>query len=287
MPPEGQVELAHPEAADWMLGNLRADQAVKFQQHLASCPHCQAAVAEFGVVGQMVQRLPPATEPPSGLEERTIARVLSAAAHHREAPQLHHVPAAPPADAEDQTGTQARQSQGATGTEPEAGTGGARIIRFPHWRSRTTLLAVTAVAAAVATAAAIVLSLPGSKGPGIIHAATVARFVLRSPSGGPAGGEATGTDHGPAGWSIRLRVHGLRASAGDQFYECWYVRGPQGHRQFVSGGTFTVGTSGAGSFTMWSGVDARHFRTMEITRQTPSNTGPGPVVVLTGQAHIG
>ncbi len=196
------------------------------------------------------------------------------------------MPAAPPADAEDQTGTQARQSQGAAGAELEAGTGGARIIRFPRWRSRGSLLAMTAVAAAAASAAAIVLSLPGSRAPGIIHAATVARFSLHGPPGSLAGGEATGTDHGPAGWSFRLRVHGLKASVGDQFYECWYVKGPPGHRQFVSGGTFTVGTSGAGSFTMWSGVDAHDFRRMEITRQTPSNTGPGPVVVLTGQAHI-
>src|SRR5579863_8729063 len=99
MPPEGQAEFAHPEAADWMLGKLRGAEAVKFHEHLASCPHCQAAVAEFAAVGQLLQRLPPAAEPPTGLEERTIAGVLAAAAQGRATTQPHHMPVTPPAAA--------------------------------------------------------------------------------------------------------------------------------------------------------------------------------------------
>ena len=79
MPPNGKADLAHPEAADWVLGTLGPAQAEDFQRHLTDCPHCQAAVAEFGDLGQMLQHLPPAAEPPPGLEARTIASVLAAA----------------------------------------------------------------------------------------------------------------------------------------------------------------------------------------------------------------
>ena len=55
MPPErGDADLAHPQAADWALGALRPDDAGGFQLHLRGCPQCQAAVAEFGQLGQML-----------------------------------------------------------------------------------------------------------------------------------------------------------------------------------------------------------------------------------------
>ena len=78
MPPKGQADLAHPGAADWVLGNLAAAEAGEFQRHLTGCPYCQAAVAEFGQLGQMLQHLPPAAEPPAGLEARTLAGVIAA-----------------------------------------------------------------------------------------------------------------------------------------------------------------------------------------------------------------
>ena len=82
MPPNGKADLAHPEAADWVLGALGPAQAEDFPRHLTGCLHCQAAVAEFGQFGQMLQHLPPAAEPPPGLEARTIASVLAAAAKY-------------------------------------------------------------------------------------------------------------------------------------------------------------------------------------------------------------
>jgi len=76
----GHADLAHPQAADWVLGVLGPDGAVGFQHHLRGCPHCQAAVAEFGQLGHLLQHLPPAAEPAPGLEARIIASVLAAAA---------------------------------------------------------------------------------------------------------------------------------------------------------------------------------------------------------------
>src|ERR1700685_3665321 len=80
MPPSSNADLAHPAAADWVLGPMGSAQAEDFRRHLTDCPHCRAAVAEFGELGQMLQHLPPAAEPPAGLEARTIASVLAAAA---------------------------------------------------------------------------------------------------------------------------------------------------------------------------------------------------------------
>src|SRR5215471_11110389 len=126
MPPKGQAELAHPQAADWVTGILGPDDVVLFQFHLKGCPHCQAAVAEFGQLGQLLRQLPPAAEPPPALEARTIAGVLAAAAA-------------------DQSSSRAD--------------GMAKVIRLPRWRSRTGLLTIaSAVAAAVI---AVLLVVPG------------------------------------------------------------------------------------------------------------------------------
>ena len=99
MPPNGKTDLAHPEAADWVLGTLGPAQAEDFPRHLTDCLHCQAAVAEFGQLGQLLRHLPPAAEPPPGLEARTIASVLAAAAKYP-APK-----ADPRSDPEDQAAT--------------------------------------------------------------------------------------------------------------------------------------------------------------------------------------
>ena len=99
MPPNGKTDLAHPEAADWVLGTLGPAQAADFPRHLTDCLHCQAAVAEFGQLGQLLRHLPPAAEPPPGLEARTIASVLAAAAKYP-APK-----ADPRSDPEDQAAT--------------------------------------------------------------------------------------------------------------------------------------------------------------------------------------
>jgi hypothetical protein len=81
MPPNSKADLAHPEAADWVLGTMGPAQAEDFRHHLTDCPNCRAAVAEFGELGQLLKHLPPAAEPPPGLEARTIASVLAAAAN--------------------------------------------------------------------------------------------------------------------------------------------------------------------------------------------------------------
>jgi anti-sigma-K factor RskA len=246
MPPRGQTDLAHPQAADWVLGTLRPDDAVIFQFHLRGCLHCQAAVAEFGPLGQMLRHLPPAAAPPPALEARTITSVLAAAG-------------------QDRAGTQAG--------------GLAKVIRFPRWRSRTGLFTIaSAVAAAVI---AVLLVVPGLGAPKASFA-----FQLVSPHGPgrAASGSATARQDTSGSWNITLTVRHLTNVGPNRWYECWYVS--RDGRQAVSAGTFVVPPGGSGTFAMTSSADPRDFQSMEITIQSPSRNGAlqPKAVVLSGNA---
>ena len=70
-----EPELAHPEAAGWLLGTLDSDGAEWFARHLSSCPRCRAAVAEFGPTAALLTTAAPAGLPPPGLRARTLAAV--------------------------------------------------------------------------------------------------------------------------------------------------------------------------------------------------------------------
>jgi Anti-sigma-K factor rskA, C-terminal len=262
MPPNGQAELAHPQAADWVMGTLGPDDVVLFQFHLKGCPHCQAAVAEFGQLGQLLRQLPPAAEPPPALEARTIAGVLAAAAADRASARADGM-------AEDRASSRAD--------------GIAKVIRFPRWRSRTGLLTIaSAVAAAVI---AVVLVMPGLGG------AQKASFAFQLiPPRGPgqvasaASGSATARQDSSGSWNITLTVRHLKDVGPDRWYECWYLS--RGGGRAVSAGTFVVPSSGNGTFPMTSSADPRDFQSMEITIQSASKDGAlQHPIVLSGSAR--
>ena len=81
-------ELAHPEAAGWVLGTLDQDDAEWFAGHLPSCPDCRAAVAEFGPTARLLVTAAPAGLPPPGLQARTLAGVAQAATAARPEPPV-------------------------------------------------------------------------------------------------------------------------------------------------------------------------------------------------------
>ena len=83
MAPDPDPELAHPEAAGWVLGTLDPGDAEWFAGHLSSCPHCRAAVAGFGPAARLLTTAAPACLPPPGLQARTLAAVAAAAAAAR------------------------------------------------------------------------------------------------------------------------------------------------------------------------------------------------------------
>jgi anti-sigma factor RsiW len=298
MPPngqQGQAGLAHPQAADWVMSTLGPAQAEEFGRHLTGCPHCQAAVAEFGQLGQMLQHLPPAAEPPPDLETRTIASVLAAAAGDQAATQVHQIPAAsPPAD---EPGTTRAFPLPATPPEQPADLGpgerhpgaGAKIIRFSRWHAHRGLLSIAAaVAAAVIAAIVVPLSLGGGRITPAqatvvipLHATTAAeRFGV-----GGASGQATARQVGES-WTFDLSVHGLKPLRDHDVYVCWWV-GPgstKARPALITGGSFIVGNSGSTTLTMTTGVDPRDFRTMEITAEKPGTGALSGQILLTSQS---
>jgi len=276
MPPKGQADLAHPQAADWVMGTLGLDEAAGFQLHLSGCPHCQAAVAEFGQLGQMLQHLPPAAEPPPELEARTIASLLAAAAKDPTPTQVHQIPGGLAPAAQDRTATEIHPVPEAPPADEQSG-GMAKVIRFPRWPGRAGLL--TAAGAVAAAIIAAVLILPGLGGG---HPNGSWAFTLASPSGQAASGMATARPDASGSWDITLTVQHLENFGDSKWYECWYVS--PGQRKVASAGTFLVPDSGSGTFSMTSAVDPDEFSTMQIRIQSPDNNGAlQGTVVLSGQ----
>ena len=309
---ERDVELAHPEAFDFAWGNLPAANRAGFNRHLAGCRHCQGVVDEYREIGQIIRKLPPHVEPPSDLEDRTVAAMVAALAGQRPttdrrsdpedqaATSVHPIPEVqPPAwdesrvqpgprlqpPAWDETRVQPRP-QLQPPAEPQAR---PEVAQLPLWRRhRGRLAAVVAAAAAIITAALVIpLSLGGGQITAApvtvvipLHATTAAKLI----GDGAASGRATARQAGPS-WTFDMTVHGLKVLPGNDVYECWYATSGSTplHPLLVSGGTFVVDSSGSTTVTMTTGVDPRQFRTMEITAESPGNGAIHGVPLLTGQ----
>ena len=104
---DGQIDLAHPEAAYRALGILDPAESREFQRHLPGCGHCQMAVTEFSRIGRILRHLPPAVEPPPDLKARTIAGVMAAASGGAVETPADQIPGAAPAAAGPGTPAQA------------------------------------------------------------------------------------------------------------------------------------------------------------------------------------
>jgi anti-sigma-K factor RskA len=143
-------ELAHPEAAAWVLGILDEQESEWFAAgHLPSCPDCRAAVAEFGPTARLLATAAPAALPPPALQARTLAGVASAA-------------------------TAARRDQ--------------RLARWRGWTTRMLALAAAVVVAAGVSFALLSRSAPAEAytvslraGPGL---AASGHAVMRQADGG-------------------------------------------------------------------------------------------------------
>ena len=55
---ERDIELAHPEAFDFVFGNLPSAKRAEFNRHLSSCRYCQGVVDEYSDIGQIIKLLP-------------------------------------------------------------------------------------------------------------------------------------------------------------------------------------------------------------------------------------
>ena len=65
MPSERDIELAHPEAFDFVFGNLPQAQRAEFNRHLGGCRYCQGVVEKYSDIGRIISNLPPHVEPPA------------------------------------------------------------------------------------------------------------------------------------------------------------------------------------------------------------------------------
>jgi Anti-sigma-K factor rskA, C-terminal len=307
---ERDIELAHPEAFDFVFGNLIPARRPEFDRHLAGCRYCQGVVDEYGDIGRTIKSLPPHVEPPANLEDRTVTAMVAALAEQRaktgrrsdaedrSATRAYPIPDVHPAEPETQVqprpqlqplaedDTRLRpppaDQPAPTGTQARP-----MITRLPAWRRyRGRLAAVVAAAAAIITAAIVIpLSLGGGR---ITPAQATVVIPLHATAAakvsgyGSATGRATAHQDASGSWDITLTVHGLKNFGDSQWYECWYIS-PQ-HRQVATAGTFLVPDSGSGTFSMTSAVDPRDFPTMEITIAPPSDNGAlAGTVILSGQ----
>jgi anti-sigma factor RsiW len=289
---ERDIDAAHPDAFDFVFGNLAAAKRADFNRHLTGCRYCQAVVEEYSEIGEIIQQLPPHVDPPAGLEDRIVGAMAAALAGPGAEPEpqtgaadqgatrVYSIPQPP---AEPETRQPPRPQPQPPEDEPQAP---PPVIHLPVWRRyRGRLVAAAAAAAAVITGAiAIPLSLLGSGGPTVaIPLAATTAAKLRGD--GAATGRATAHQAGPS-WTFQMTVHGLKVLPGNDVYQCWWV-GPgstKTHPQFVSGGTFVVDSSGSTTITMTTGVDPRQFRTMEVTAESPGSGALQGVVLLRGQA---
>jgi Anti-sigma-K factor rskA len=298
---ERDIDLAHPDAFDFVFGTLPSGNAVWFGRHLDGCSSCQKVIDEYSGIGRIVQDLPPHVEPPAGLEDRVVAAMIATLAEqqaqgdHRPededqtATRVYPRPEpGPPAELHHPADPETRlylRPQFQPPAEPQAP---PAVTRLPVWRRPGRLAATAALAAAIITAAAIVLPSIGSSG---TLAQVTVMLPLRATAAAEldgdraAGGRATAQPAGPS-WTYVLSVHGLKVLPGNQVYECWYAAAGSTklHPLLVSGGTFVVDNSGSTTVTMTTGVDPRQFRTMEITIESPGDGALHGTVLLTGQA---
>jgi hypothetical protein len=307
---ERDIEQAHPEAFDFAFGNLPSARRAEFNRHLAGCGYCQAIVDEYREIGQVIKHLPPHVEPPSELEDRTVAAMVATLAEQTAATENRP-------DAEDEAATRAYPIPGRqpfqepetrvqpiprfqppaenetalrqSPSDPPAPAGPQAppvVTRLPVWRrSRGRLAAIAAVAAAIITAAIVIpLSLPGSGTATVIPLSATAAAKVSGV--GAATGQATARQDASGSWHVTLTVQHLKNFGDAKWYECWYIGSKPGQRQVAPVGSFLVSDSRSQTFTMTSAVDPRQNETMVITLQLPSADGAfnQSKVILQGQA---
>jgi hypothetical protein len=314
---ETEIEAAHPDAFDFVFGNLPLAKRAEFNRHLSGCRYCQSVVDKYGDIGRIIKALPPHVEPPAELEDRTVAAMIEARAtgqasaepqsdtEDEGATHLHPRPVelstepetrvfpipAPKALGEPDTQLHPRPST-VPSTEPETAPR-PMVTRLPVWRRYRGRLAAVGTAAAAIIAAAIVIPLnlgggrvtPAQAVTVVIplHVTTAAKVI----GDGAATAKATARQVG-ASWTFVIRATGLKMlpEKGNEVYECWWsIPGStKAHPTFVSGGTFIVDKSGATTLTMTTGVDPRQFRTMVITVESPGTGALAGAVLLTSQS---
>ena len=303
---ERDIEQAHPEAFDFVFGNLPSAKRAEFNRHLTGCRYCQAVVDEYSEIGRIIKQPSPARRAasrPRRPDRRRHGRRPRRAEGQPERRSGRRGPRPPPGPtrfpgASLRLSPRPRSSRSPAPASAETRPARHRPPTSRHRPSRKPGRWSLACRCGDVTEAAWPLSppppLPSSLPPSSSRSAFSAAGPPRSPSrfchhGGQ--GERLRSSHrardGPPGCLRQLEYHPDRASP-QELRGCqvvrMLVRQPQ-HRQVASAGTFLVPDSGSGTFSMTSAVDPHDFSTMEITIGPPNNTGAlSGTVILSGQA---
>ena len=83
---ERDIEAAHPDAFDFVFGNLPSAKRADFNRHLTGCGYCRAVVDEYSEIGGIIRQLPPHVEPPAEVEDRIVDAMVAALAERRAEP---------------------------------------------------------------------------------------------------------------------------------------------------------------------------------------------------------
>jgi hypothetical protein len=289
---ERDIELARPDAFDFVWGNLPAAKRAEFNRHLGGCRYCQAVVDEYSEIGRIIKDLPPPVEPSADLEPRTIAAMVAALAEQRATTDRR-------SDAEDQAATRVhpipnpslrlrprpgfphhlRTNQRRSNRKPAPWSPAClygdvtssprrcRCRRLHHHHSRHRH----------PTQPWREPDRPGhSRDPAPCHRCGQGDWRRSSHRPG----------NGPTGCLRQLGYHPARARPQELrglTVVRMLVRDPQ-HQQVASAGSFLVPDGGSGTFSMTSAVDPHDFPTMEVTIGPPNRNGAlGGTVVLSGQ----
>ncbi|AKH82663.1 hypothetical protein AA958_10970 [Streptomyces sp. CNQ-509] len=73
----------HPDVGAYAIGALEHDEAERFEEHLAGCERCAAALAELVPVADMLADVPPPQDPPPGALDRLLAELTAVRARQR------------------------------------------------------------------------------------------------------------------------------------------------------------------------------------------------------------
>ncbi|AUH42773.1 zf-HC2 domain-containing protein [Streptomyces sp. CMB-StM0423] len=73
----------HPDVGAYAIGALEHDEAERFEEHLAGCERCAAALAELAPVADMLADVPPPQEPPPGTLDRLLSELSAVRARQR------------------------------------------------------------------------------------------------------------------------------------------------------------------------------------------------------------
>ena len=308
---ERDIELAHPDAFDFVFGNLPEVKRAEFNRHLSSCPHCQKRP-------RRVQRHRPDHQEPSPARRaasrprrpdgRRHGRRPGRAEDHDRSPPGRRRPSRHPGlpDSRAPASGRARDPGPAETAAPASGRGrdpAPAIARQNRHRpsrrpGRWSLPCPCGGVIEAASLLSLPRPLPSSPPPSSSRSALAevgrrltvaiplhATAAAKASGFGAATGQATARQDASGSWDITLTVQHLKNFGDAQWYECWYVSRRRG--QVASAGTFLVPDSGSGTFSMTSAVDPHDFSTMEITLEPPSKDGAlAGTVILSGQTPV-